>query len=140
MPDPAKDSSKSPFKVGDGLVRTGALRNSLDGFADAWRNEGAFRQVAVLAGVLVAIACVLPVGAVERALLIATPLLVIVVELVNSGIEAAVDRVSMERHPLAKRAKDVASAAVMTSLALLAVVWLLVAGPVVLAWISRTAR
>ena len=62
------------------------------------------------------------------------------VELVNSGIEAAIDRISMERHPLAKRAKDVASAAVLTALVLLAVVWILVAGPVVLAWVSRIAQ
>jgi len=117
-----EDPSKSPFKVGDVMVRTGALKNSFDGYADAWRNEGAFRQVVILAVVLVAIACVLPVSALERALLIASPLLVVVVELLNSGIEAAIDRISLERHPLSKRAKDVASAAVLTSLVLLAVV------------------
>ena len=140
MPDPLQDSSKSPFKVADGMVRTSALRNSLAGIGDAWRHEAAFRQVAVLVAVLIAIAFLLPVGATERALLIASALLVIVVELMNSGIEAAIDRISLERHPLSKRAKDVASAAVMTSLSLLAVVWLLVAGPVVLAMISRSLR
>ena len=139
-PQPAEDTTKSPFKVADGMVRTGALRNSLDGYASAWRHEAAFRQVVLLAVVLIAIACGLPVGAVERALLIATALLVVVVELVNSGIEAAIDRISMERHPLAKRAKDVASAAVLTALVLLGVVWILVAGPVLLAWVSRIAR
>ena len=139
MPDPLQDSSKSPFKVADGMVRTSALRNSLAGIRDAWRHEAAFRQVAVLAAVLVAIACVLPVGATERALLMASALLVIVVELMNSGIEAAIDRISLDLHPLSKRAKDVASAAVMTSLVLLGVVWLLVAGPVVLAWILERA-
>ena len=138
MPDPVEDVSKSPFKVADGMVRTGALKNSLDGLADAWRHEGAFRQVAMLAAVLVVVACILPVGGAERALLVGSALLAIIVELMNSGIEAAVDRISLERHPLSKRAKDVASAAVMTSLVLLAVVWILVAGPVVLAWISRS--
>ena len=140
MPEPAEDLSRSPFKVADGIVRTGALKNSLDGYAAAWRHEAAFRQVAVLAVALIAIACFLPVGAVERALLIASALAVVAVELVNSGIEAAIDRISMERHPLAKRAKDVASAAVLTALVLLAVVWTLVAGPVVLAWVSRIAQ
>lgn len=139
-PPSAEDKSKSPFKVADGMVRTGALRNSLDGYADAWRNEGAFRQVVLLAAVLIPIACLLPITALERALLIAATLQVIVVELLNSGIEAAIDRISMERHPLAKRAKDVASAAVLTALVLLGVVWILVAGPVLLAWVSRIAR
>ena len=140
MSDPGKQPSKSPFKVGDAMIRTGALKNSFDGFADAWRNEGAFRQVTVLAAVLSAIACFLASGGVERALLIGSALLVVVVELLNSGIEAAIDRISLERHPLAKRAKDVASAAVMTSLVLLAVVWILVAGPSILLLISRIAR
>ena len=140
MQEPSQDTSKSPFKVAEGVIRTGALKNSFAGYADAWRNEAAFRQVVLLGAALVAIACALPLTAVERALLIAVALLVVVVELVNSGIEAAIDRVSLERHPLSKRAKDVASAAVMTSLVLAAAVWVLVAGPVALAWISRIAR
>jgi len=140
MSNPEKDTSKSPFKVGDAMIRTGALKNSFDGFADAWRNEGAFRQVTMLAAVLSVIACFLPLGGMERALLIGSALLAIVVELLNSGIEAAIDRISLERHPLSKRAKDVASAAVMTSLVLLAVVWILVAGPTVFAWVSRIGR
>ena len=126
--------------MADGMVRTGALRNSLDGYAAAWRHEAAFRQVTSLAAIFTAIACFLPVSGVERALLIASALLAVLVELLNSGIEAAIDRISLERHPLSKRAKDVASAAVMTSLVLLAVVWILVAGPPILALISRIAR
>jgi len=121
----AEEDSKSSFKVA-GVVRTGALRNSLAGLAEAWRHEGAFRQVSVLAVVLIAIACVLPLTAVERALLVGPAILAVVVELLNSGIEAAIDRISLERHPLAKRAKDVASAAVFLALVLLAAMWVII--------------
>jgi diacylglycerol kinase len=73
MSDRDEDAGKSPFRVVDGVVRTGALKNSFAGYADAWRNEGAFRPVVIVAGVLVVVACFLPVGAVERALVIGAP-------------------------------------------------------------------
>lgn len=103
-----------------------ALFHSLHGVSAALRNEAAFRQEVVLAAILVPIALVLPASGLGKALMIAAVLLVLVVELLNSAIEAVVDRVSLERHPLAKRAKDLGSAAVFVSLLNVPIVWLLV--------------
>lgn len=110
-----------------GLRRlVGATRNSLDGLAAAVRHESAFRQELLLAGVLAPLGLWLGADGVQRALLTGSVLAVLVVELLNSAVEAAVDRVSSDLHPLAKRAKDMGSAAVMLSLAGAAAVWLLV--------------
>lgn len=127
-PNPgAGDGEKSPFKGKTGLARIrSACGYSLDGLAGAWRHEDAFRQEVWLALVLIPVACFMPVGGAGRALMIGSVLLVLVVELLNSAIEAVVDRVSLEHHHLAKRAKDAGSAAVMLSLINVAVVWLLV--------------
>lgn len=118
---------QSPRKRRTGLARlVNATRNSLQGFGAAIRHEDAFRQELILAAVLVPLALWLGGNGVERALLVATVLLVLIVELLNSAVEATVDRISFEDHLLAKRAKDIGSAAVMLSLATAAVVWLLV--------------
>ena len=103
-----------------------ATRYSIAGLAEAARHEPAFRQELLLAALLVPMGLFLGKTAVERALLVGSVLLVLVVELLNSAIEATVDRISLEDHPLAKRAKDLGSAAVMLSLLMLSVVWLLV--------------
>lgn len=92
----------------------------------AWRNEAAFRQEVILAVILIPIAFWLGTDAVQRALLIGTCLIVLIVELLNSGIEAVVDRVGDEYHKLSGSAKDLGSAAVLISLLLTAVVWGLV--------------
>ena len=103
-----------------------AARNSLAGVAAAARNEGSFQVE------LVACAALLPLGlwlggtGVERALLVSSVLIVLCAELVNTALEAAVDRISLEIHPLARRAKDIGSAAVMLALVNAGVVWLLV--------------
>jgi len=121
---------KSPFKGRTGLQRViNAMRFSLEGFAAAARHEDAFRQELMLAAVLVPLGLWLGNDGVERALLAGGVLMVLVVELLNSAVEATVDRVSLEDHQLAKRAKDLGSAAVMMSLLALAVVWLLVLLP-----------
>jgi len=121
---------ESPFKGKTGLQRVlNATRYSLEGFAAAARHEDAFRQELMLAAVLVPLGLWLGNDGVERALLVGSVLLVLVVELLNSAIEATVDRVSLEDHRLAKRAKDLGSAAVMMSLATVAAVWLLVLVP-----------
>ncbi len=96
---------------------------SLRGFRAAWRYEAAFRQELVLALLLLPAAWWLARDALELALLVATLLLVLIVELLNSGIEATVDRVGTERHELSGRAKDLGSAAVLLSLVLVALVW-----------------
>ena len=118
---------ESPYKGRTGLRRAlDATRYSLAGLAAALRHEAAFRELFALCLVLVPLALWLGDTGVERALLAASALLPLVVELVNAAIEAALDRVSLEAHPLAKRAKDLGSAAVMVSLVIAALVWVLV--------------
>jgi diacylglycerol kinase (ATP) len=115
---------KSPFKGKTGLRRiVNATGYSFSGLRDAFAHEDAFRQECLLALVLVTLALLVPVSGLERALMIASVLLVLIVELLNSAVEAAVDRVSLDRHALAKRAKDIGSAAVFLSLVNVAVVW-----------------
>lgn len=118
---------ESPFKGQTGLRRIlSATRNSLDGFVAAFRHEDAFRQELIMAAVLVPLALWLGANGFERAVLVASVLLVLIVELLNSAVEATVDRISFENHLLAKRAKDIGSAAVMLSLATAGIVWLLI--------------
>lgn len=113
-----------PHKGRTGLERiVRATGHSLAGLREAYRTENAFRQEAWLALVLCPGAFWLGRGWLEVALLLAGLVLVLVVELLNSSIEAIVDRVGMERHELSGRAKDLGSAAVLLSLVLLAVVW-----------------
>ena len=110
-----------------GLVRIWrALLYSLAGLASAFRTESAFRLEVAGATVLVLIAVALPASLVQTALLLGAVLLVLVVELLNSAVEATVDRISLEDHELAKRAKDLGSASVFVSLVNGAVVWGLV--------------
>lgn len=100
-----------------------ATRYSRDGLIEAWKSEDAFRQEVLLAAVLIPVAVLLPVVVVEKILLIGAVLLVLIVELLNTSIEAAVDRDSFEINPLGKRAKDYGSAAVMLSLVLAGGTW-----------------
>ena len=103
-----------------------ALFYSFEGLKAAYRHEDAFRQEVWLALVLIPLALFLPASGTGRALMIASVLVVLIVELLNSAVEATVDRVSLENHRLAKRAKDIGSAAVLFSLINVAVVWLFV--------------
>ncbi|KON81087.1 diacylglycerol kinase [Azoarcus sp. PA01] len=121
------DTRKSPFKGKTGLMRVwNAFRYSFAGLRAALEHEDAFRQECVLAAVLVPLALFMPVGGAGKALLVGSVLLLLIVELVNSAIEATVDRVSLEHHLLAKRAKDIGSAAVLLALVNLVMVWGLV--------------
>ena len=130
MESPARNEAESPYKGKTGLQRLiNATGYSISGLAAAARHEDAFRQELMLAAVLVPLGLYLGEGGVERALLVGSVLFVLVVELLNSAVEATVDRVSLEDHQLAKRAKDFGSAAVMMSLATVGVVWLLVLLP-----------
>ena len=118
---------ESPFKGKTGLKRLwNAFNYSLAGFSAAFKNEDAFRQEVFLAAILIPIALLLHLEGIKKAVLIGSVLLVLIVELLNSGIEATVDRISLENHHLAKRAKDIGSAAVFLSLVNVALVWLLV--------------
>jgi diacylglycerol kinase (ATP) len=118
---------ESPFKGKTGVRRLlNALRWSLHGIGSALRHEAAFRELVVLAAILVPVALLTSVGRTAKALMIASVLLTLVVELLNAAVEAVVDRVSLENHPLAKRAKDIGSAAVFLSVVNLAAVWMLI--------------
>ncbi|SDG56895.1 diacylglycerol kinase [Propionivibrio dicarboxylicus] len=115
---------ESPFKGKTGLRRIWcALNYSLAGLREAYRCEDAFRQETLLALVLMPLSFFLPVSGSERALMIASVLLVLIVELVNSAIEAAIDRISLDRHHLSKRAKDIGSSAVLLALLNIGLVW-----------------
>ncbi len=113
-----------------GLARIqAAFFNSLKGFKATWSHEEAFRQEVLLCVVAAPLGLWLGQGGVEKALLLGSLLLVLIVELLNTGIEVAIDRISFERHELSGRAKDIGSAAVLTSLALAGAVWALVLLP-----------
>ncbi|HET7775831.1 MAG TPA: diacylglycerol kinase [Azospira sp.] len=120
----------SPFKGKTGLERLwNALGYSRDGLKAAWQHEAAFREEVLLALVAVPLGLWLGKTGLEKAILAASILMVLVVELLNSAVEAVVDRVSAERHDLSKRAKDLGSAAVMLSLLATGLIWLLVLWP-----------
>ena len=127
MEEADKELRVSPHKGKTGLRRVfNALFYSLDGFRAAFQHEDAFRQEALLAAVMIPLALFLPVSGLGKALMVGAVLLVLIVELVNSAVEATVDRISLENHQLAKRAKDIGSAAVFVSLVNVAAVWALV--------------
>jgi diacylglycerol kinase (ATP) len=122
--DVGEMSLESPHKGKTGLTRLwNALHYSMAGLSAAFRHEDAFRQEVILLAVLTPVALILPVGWIGKALMIASLLLVMIIELINSAIEATVDRISLENHKLAKRAKDIGSAAVLISLVNAAMVW-----------------
>ncbi|MBU3707809.1 MAG: diacylglycerol kinase [Burkholderiaceae bacterium] len=122
----------SEFKSKSGIKRVfSAFFYSIDGFRAAWRYEHAFRQELMIAIPGVMLALLLPVSRLEKLALIASLVLVLIVELLNSAIEAVVDRVSLDRHSLSKTAKDLGSAAVMLSFALALVTWCVVLYPLV---------
>jgi diacylglycerol kinase (ATP) len=121
------DHPTSEFKSKSGLRRIfSALFYSVDGFKAAWLHEHAFRQELLVTVIGTAIALGLKVSAFEKLVLIVVLVHVLIVELINSAIEAIVDRISLERHPLSKRAKDLGSAAVMLSFFVAGATWLVV--------------
>lgn len=100
-----------------------AFVNSWKGFKGAWRAEAAFRQEVLLAIVLIPLGLYLGKTGIEKALLVGSVLFVLIVELLNTGIEAVVDRVGLERHELSGLAKDVGSTAVLIAFLFLIVIW-----------------
>jgi len=103
-----------------------AMFYTLQGFTAAWRHEAAFRQEVLLCSILVPLSFLVGDSAVERVLLAGSCLLVLVTELLNSAIEAAIDRFGNDRHELSGRAKDLGSAAVFVSLCVVALTWTLI--------------
>ena len=118
---------ESPFKGKTGLRRLwNAFFYTLDGLRAAYRHEDAFRQEVWLAVIMIPLALILPATNLGRATMVTSVLLVLIVELINSAIEAAIDRISLENHNLSKRAKDIGSAAVMLALINVIATWALV--------------
>lgn len=114
----------SPFKGQTGLKRIlNAAGYSFDGLRAAFTGEAAFRQLVLLNVVLIPMAFFFDVSRGERALMIGVCLLALIVELLNSAVEAAIDRISLDRHPLSKNAKDMGSAAQFVALTLIGSVW-----------------
>lgn len=118
---------KSPYEGKTGVKRLlNAFHYSCSGLSEAYRDEDAFRQEALLAAILLPLAFWVHAEAIGRVLMVGSVLLLLIVELLNSAIEAAVDRISLDDHHLSKRAKDIGSAAVLICIINLIVVWLLV--------------
>ena len=123
-------TSASEFKGKKGLTRLwNALGYSRAGIAAAWRHEAAFREEILLAVIAIPLAFYLGKTGVDRALLVSCIILILIVEILNSAVEAVVDKASPEKHDLAKRAKDMGSAAVLFSLINAAVIWACVLWP-----------
>ncbi|MFZ6676034.1 diacylglycerol kinase [Undibacterium sp. Xuan67W] len=119
-----QEQAVSEFKSKSGVKRIfSAFFYSIDGFKSAWKNEHAFRQELILVVIGAIAALGLPVSSFEKLMMIASLLLILVVELINSAIEAVVDRVSLERHSLSKNAKDFGSAAVLLTLLISLATW-----------------
>lgn len=112
-----------------------AARHDYAGISHALRHDPAIREVSFAVLVGVAVAVFLPVGTIEKLLLVVTTLQVVLVEYLNSSIEAVVDRISTEQHPLAGHAKDLASVAVGLAVLVAGICWMVIAGPVLLAWL-----
>ncbi len=129
--------SAESLKGKQGLVRLiNATRYSLQGIQAGIKHEAAFREELILAIVLIPVALLLPVSTLEKIVLIECTLLVPFAEIINSAIEACVDRFGNEIHPLAGRAKDMGSAGVFFALIIAAIAWLGIAGPVVWSYFS----
>ena len=126
------------LKGKSGLARlVSAFRNSIVGFRHAYATEDAFRQELLLLAVGIPLSIALPVTALEHLVLVISMIFVLVVEILNTAIESTVDRISFERHPLAGKAKDLGSSAVLLSLVMTGLCWVVIAGPVVLGWFRR---
>ena len=132
------DELRNDLKSRNGLGRLlNAMRYSYAGVKHAVRNEAAIRQELMALAVLVPLSTLLPVGDIEHLILVLSMMFVVLVEFLNSSIEAAVDRISLERHPLAGQAKDMGSAAVGIAVLMSGLCWVVIATPVVLRWVHR---
>ena len=123
-------SDAAEFKGKKGLTRLiNALGYSRDGLRAAWQNEAAFREEILLAAITIPLALLLAKTGVDRALMMGSIILILIVEILNSAVEAVVDKASPEKNDLAKRAKDMGSAAVLLSLLNAVVVWACILWP-----------
>jgi diacylglycerol kinase (ATP) len=116
-------TGKKPTGI-DRIIK--AAGYSMAGLKAAWKHEAAFRQELCALAVLLPLGFFLGHNGLERAMLISSGMMVLVTELLNSAIEAVVDRTGLEHHPLAKRAKDLGSAAVFISITIVIIIWVLI--------------
>jgi diacylglycerol kinase (ATP) len=122
---------QNPHKGNRGFARAiHAAKNSWCGLVYAFQEESAFRQELTLIILLTPVAVLLPISLLEKSLLISSLILVLAIELLNSSVEAAIDRISFEHHDLSKRAKDFGSAAVMLALLIALLIWLAICIPI----------
>lgn len=126
MPNSDNDNMNKPGRTGINRILW-ATKYSFNGIVSAWKNEAAFRQELSLMALMLPMAFWLGESAEQRALLIGSCIIVIIVELLNSAIEAAIDRIGPERHELSGQAKDMASAAVFFALCLVVTTWGMIA-------------
>lgn len=127
--------NQNPHKGNRGITRAWhAAKNSWCGIVYAFKEESAFRQELTLFILLTPIALLLPISPLEKCVLITSLLMILVVELLNSSVEAAIDRISFDHHDLSKRAKDFGSAAVMLALLIAALLWITICTPIVVNW------
>ncbi len=127
--------NQNPHKGNRGITRAWhAAKNSWCGIVYAFKEESAFRQELTLFILLTPIALLLPISPLEKCALITSLLMILVVELLNSSVEAAIDRISFDHHDLSKRAKDFGSAAVMLALLIAALLWITICTPIVVNW------
>lgn len=123
--------NQNPHKGNRGIARAWhAAKNSWCGLVYAFQEESAFRQELTLLILLTPIALLLPISLLEKSLLISSLIMVLVIELLNSSVEAAIDRISFDHHDLSKRAKDFGSAAVMLALFVATLLWAAVCTPI----------
>jgi diacylglycerol kinase (ATP) len=116
-----------PFEKKKGIRRlTSSIKNSLDGFVDAVITEDAFRQLVIINLILLIVTFLIDITKMERLLLISSCFLLLVVELLNTAIESVVDRISLDIHPLSKRAKDLGGAAQLVTVIMTITLWLVV--------------
>jgi diacylglycerol kinase (ATP) len=127
---PIEQPPENPFKGRKGFARlVQAFHSSLGGFEAAFRHESAFRQEVAIAIVLLPIAALVDVTPAERSLLVASVFALLIVELLNSAIENAIDRIGFERHELSKRSKEMGSGAVLLAIVLLVFTWTVILLP-----------
>ena len=131
----SEDASKNDWKSSGFARLRRAASHQLSGIRHGLQNDPALRQVTIAVAVLMPIAVVLPVGRIERLLLILSLMQVAVCEYLNSSIEACVDRISLEKHPLSREAKDYASVAVAGTVLMAGLCWLVIAGPLAFRWL-----
>jgi len=137
-PSSAVSEIPDGFKSRGGFGRLArAVRYSYAGFRDAIRHEAAIRQELAVFAILLPLSALLRVTLLEHLVLVLSMLLVLLVEFLNSAIEMTVDRISLEPHPLAGRAKDLGSAAVFVALVMAGLSWLFIAGPLAVRWLRR---